>query len=81
VIFRPTPGQEVGNAAYLERGGAAVLADSIAGVEATVGRWLADAGERERVREAAGKLAHPDAAERIARRVLEAVPQALERSA
>ena len=81
VVFRPTPGQEEANAAYLEHGGAAVHADSIAEVEATVGRWLSDAGERERVREAAGKLAHPNAAERIARRVIEAVPGRLERSA
>jgi len=81
VIFKPTPGQEVANAAYLEHGGAAIHADSIADVEATVGRWLADTGERERVRAAAKRLAHPDAAERIARRVLETVPQSLERSA
>jgi processive 1,2-diacylglycerol beta-glucosyltransferase len=81
VIFRPTPGQEVRNAAYLEQGGAAVLAQSVAEVEATVGRWLADGTERERVRGAAGRLAHPDAAERIARRVLESVSQSLERSA
>src|SRR5206468_2908348 len=29
VVFRPTPGQEVGNARYLEAGGAAVHADSL----------------------------------------------------
>ncbi|HTM56862.1 MAG TPA: glycosyltransferase [Candidatus Udaeobacter sp.] len=81
VIYRPTPGQEVRNAAYLEQGGAAVLAESAAEVETTVSRWLGSPAERDRVREAAGKLAHPDAAERIARRVLEGVPQALERSA
>ena len=81
VIFRPTPGQEEANAAFLEQGGAAVHADSVSEVASTVGRWLADAGERERIRDAAGRLAHPDAALRIARRVLEAVPHSLERTA
>jgi processive 1,2-diacylglycerol beta-glucosyltransferase len=81
VVFKPTPGQEERNAEFLERGGAAVHADSIADVEAMVSRWLAEPEARERVRAAAAKLAHPDAAERIARRVLESLPQALMRSA
>ena len=33
VVFRPTPGQEVSNARYLESGGAAVHADSLDTVE------------------------------------------------
>ena len=74
VVFRPTPGQEVKNAEFLQAGGAAVNAESIADVEATVSRWLADPAARERAREAAGRLAHPDAAERIASRVLDALP-------
>lgn len=73
VVFRPTPGQEVANAEYLERGGAAVHADSPDAVAATVARWLADAHERERVRASAAALARPRAAESIARRVLETV--------
>jgi processive 1,2-diacylglycerol beta-glucosyltransferase len=81
VVFKPTPGQEERNAEFLENGGAARHADTIAEVEATVARWLAEPEARERVRAAAAKLAHPDAAERIARRVLEALPQALKRSA
>jgi processive 1,2-diacylglycerol beta-glucosyltransferase len=81
VVFKPTPGQEERNADFLERGGAALHADSIAEVEAAVARWLGDPQARERVRTAAAKLAHPDAAERIARRVLESLPQALKRSA
>jgi processive 1,2-diacylglycerol beta-glucosyltransferase len=72
VVFRPTPGQEVRNAQYLETGGAAVHADSIDNVVATVERWLADPAARERVRENAGRLARPLAAETIARRVLDA---------
>jgi len=74
VVFRPTPGQEVRNAEYLESGGAAVHANSIDEVERAVGRWLADPEARARARAAAAALATPHAAERIARRVLEGVP-------
>jgi len=70
VVFRPTPGQEVRNARFLVSAGAAVHADSIEEVEATVSRWLADPAARESVREAQARLAHPDAAQAIARRVL-----------
>jgi len=76
VAFRPTPGQEVRNAQYLEGGGAAVLADSVENVAATVERWLGDPATRERIRENAGRLARPHAAETIARRVLAALPAA-----
>jgi processive 1,2-diacylglycerol beta-glucosyltransferase len=81
VVFRPTPGQEVGNADYLEKAGAAIHADTVDEVEATVARWLADPSERERVRQRALSLAHPGASETIARRVMEAIPAAVERSA
>ena len=81
VAFRPTPGQEVRNAQYLEGGGAAVLADSVENVAATVERWLADPATRERVRENAARLARPLAAETIARRVLAALPASVARSA
>lgn len=73
VVFRPTPGQEVRNTQFLESGGAAVHATSVDDVAATVERWLNDPAARERVRENAGRLAHPDAAADIARRVLEAI--------
>ena len=81
VIFRPTPGQEVRNAEYLEAAGAALHADSIEDVERAVHGWLSDAGARERVREIAGRLAAPQAAARIAQRVLEAIPVELGKSA
>ena len=71
VVFRPTPGQEVGNARYLEAGGAAVHADSLDTVAATVSRWLADPQALERARDNARRLARPRAAEDIAKRVLE----------
>jgi len=71
VIYRPTPGQEVANAEFLEAGGAAVRAASIDEVAAHIEHWLADPAARERAREAAGRLANPLAADTIARRVLE----------
>ena len=71
VIFRPTPGQEEANAAFLATAGAAVHAGTIEEVESTVARWLADPAEYQRVREAAGRLAKPRAAEAIAECVLE----------
>ena len=73
VIFRPTPGQEVGNARYLEAGGAAVHADSLDTVAATVSRWLGDPESLRRARDNAAALARPRAAETIAQRVLESV--------
>lgn len=73
VVFRPTPGQEVANARHLELGGAAVHADSVETVAATVQRWLADPAARVRVQQNAARMAKPDAADSIAQRVLEAV--------
>jgi processive 1,2-diacylglycerol beta-glucosyltransferase len=73
VVYRPTPGQEVGNARYLEAAGAAVHADSLDTVAATVSRWLEDPQALQRVRDNATGLARPRAAEDIATRVLESV--------
>ena len=73
VVFRPTPGQEVSNAAFLEAGGAAVHADSLETVAATVARWLADPEALRRAQENAARLAHPDAAHDVAQRVLDSV--------
>ncbi len=73
VVFRPTPGQEEANARYLEAGGAAVHADTLATVAATVSRWLEDPDALQRVRSHAAGLARPDAARDIAARVLESV--------
>jgi processive 1,2-diacylglycerol beta-glucosyltransferase len=70
VVFRPTPGQEVRNARFLDGAGAAVHADTVEDVVATVARWLADPAARARVREAQARLARPGAATAIARRVL-----------
>lgn len=73
VIFRPTPGHEVANAKFLEAGGAAVHADSLDTVAATVSRWLGDASALQRARESAARMAHPAAANQVAARVLESV--------
>ena len=59
------------NAAYLETRGAALHADSVEAVEATVGGWLSDPAELRRRREAARSLGHPNAAADIARHVLD----------
>jgi processive 1,2-diacylglycerol beta-glucosyltransferase len=71
VIYRPTPGQEVANAEFLEAAGAATRAGTLDEVAARVERWLADPAARDEARAAAGRLAKPAAAETIARRVLE----------
>ena len=76
VVFRPTPGQEVSNARYLESGGAAVHADSLDTVAATVSRWLGDPAALERARASSARLARPHAAADIARRVLESIGRA-----
>ncbi len=81
VVYRPTPGQEVRNAEFLESVGAAKHADSIEEVEHLVQHWIANPRERERVREAAGRIATPNAAEAIARCVLDSLPSQLARSA
>ena len=73
VVFKPTPGQEVRNADYLQRHQVARHADTVEEVEATVEAWLANPADLGRRREAALAIAHPHAAETIARRVLEAV--------
>ncbi len=78
VVFKPTPGQEVRNAEFLASAGAAVLAESVEEVATTVERWLAEPAARERVREAQARLARPDAAEVIARRVLADIRAAAE---
>jgi len=70
VVFRPTPGQEVRNARFLDGAGAAVRAASVDDVVAVVGTWLADPAARERVRAAQARLARPEAAATIARQVL-----------
>lgn len=75
IIFKPTPGQEVRNAEFLEAAGAARHADSVDEVAATAREWLSHPEVRARLQEAASRIAAPHAAETIARRVLEDVAQ------
>jgi processive 1,2-diacylglycerol beta-glucosyltransferase len=70
VIFKPTPGQEVKNARYLEARGAAFHADNENEVEEVVGKLLAEPSVRTHMCESAARIAAPHAAEAIARRVL-----------
>jgi len=81
VVFRPTPGQEVRNAEQLEAAGAAFHADSLEAVESAVQRLLTDDRASATMREAAGKLARPRAAEEVAGAVLAALSVGAGRSA
>jgi processive 1,2-diacylglycerol beta-glucosyltransferase len=72
VLFRPTPGQEVRNTAYLESSGAAIHADTLDEVGAAVARLLADPEALARMHDAAASIAAPRAAQVIAERVLAA---------
>ncbi|MBV8645578.1 MAG: glycosyltransferase [Candidatus Eremiobacteraeota bacterium] len=73
-LLRPLPGQEERNARYLVSRGAALRAargdgDLCRAVDAVLG----DAEVAARLRTAAAALAHPDAADRIAERIVQAV--------
>ena len=81
VVFRPTPGQEVANAEVLVEGGAAVLAEDIGEVVASVETWIGDPARRDLARSAAARMAAPHAAETIARQVLEDLRGDVRRSA
>lgn len=75
VVFKPTPGQEVENARFLEAGGAAVHADSLETVAATVARWLDDPEALRRAQENCARLARPYAARDIATAVLASISE------
>jgi processive 1,2-diacylglycerol beta-glucosyltransferase len=77
VVFRPTPGQEVRNALYLESGGAAIHAESLDEVAMAVDRWLRDPAARARACAHALAMAKPEAVETIARSVLTAAREHL----
>ncbi len=66
VLFKPLPGQEERNTAYLVERGAAVRAKDLKELTAAVGSSLADNKLRDRMRYAMGTLSRPDAAARIA---------------
>jgi processive 1,2-diacylglycerol beta-glucosyltransferase len=66
IIIHPVPGQEMANADYLLTHGAAVKCNNLRTLSAQL-RWLLDDREAlNRMRESAGRLARPRAAEDIA---------------
>ena len=69
-LLRPLPGQEERNARYLVSRGAALRATRTRDLARVVDALLGDAVVRERVRGGASALAHPDAAARIAARIV-----------
>jgi len=70
VVFRPTPGQEERNSLALSEAGAAIRARTFEQVVSSVDRVLAHPALRESMRNAALRLARPQAAHDIARQVL-----------
>ncbi|MEO6462157.1 MAG: glycosyltransferase [Candidatus Eisenbacteria bacterium] len=70
VVFRPTPGQEERNSIALSEAGAAIRARSFEQVVSLVDRILAHPALHESMRQAALRLARPQAARDIARHVL-----------
>lgn len=70
VVFRPTPGQEERNSLALSEAGAAIRARTFEQVVSSVDRVLAHPALRESMRNAALRLARPQAARDIARHVL-----------
>jgi processive 1,2-diacylglycerol beta-glucosyltransferase len=68
-VYRPIPGQEEENAAWVEAAGAGVWPRDRRALEGTLGRLLGKSGtdERAQMSRVARRLARPDAAARIAR--------------
>ncbi len=73
VVYNPIPGQEERNADYLLENGAAVRANSPAHLVFKVRRLLEHPERVDAMRKAALAIASPDAAETIARKVVEGV--------
>jgi processive 1,2-diacylglycerol beta-glucosyltransferase len=72
VVYRPIPGQEEANTAFLTAGGAAVRAASAAELAAVAGGLLADgAAALAAMRTAALRLGRPGAAAAVARLIME----------
>ncbi len=70
VLTDPIPGQEVSNAMYLLEHGAAVMPTSPATMGYKIEKFLTTPDYLERIRTAAGKLGHPEAAEAVIKTVL-----------
>lgn len=73
LIYRPIPGQEDANAAYVVRHGAGFLARNHSDVAATLDHLLGHPWELKAMMRQARTLGHPDAAALIAERILAAM--------
>ncbi len=73
IIFDPIPGQEEGNAAYLEEHGAAVWVRRAGELSDRLARLIPDTRRRAAMAQAARALSKPDAAAAIAADLLQAV--------
>ena len=67
ILYARLPGQEDGNATYVEESGAGVWAPEPKQVVATLRRWIAHPEERERYVAACRRAARPEASRTIAR--------------
>jgi len=65
LIYRPIPGQERGNTAYLLEHGAALAPQTPAMLHASLETLLADPARLEAMRRAAGQLARPEATDQV----------------
>ncbi len=75
VIYRPIPGQEEWNTHMLVVAGAARVARNPAELARLLESLLGDPGVLEHMRQAARRVARPDAAREAARRILELLPR------
>ncbi len=72
VVYRPIPGQERENARFLERQGAAALADKPAELAREVKSLTTDPARAEAFKQAAGRIVFPDSADRAVQAILSA---------
>ncbi|WP_457637980.1 MGDG synthase family glycosyltransferase [Oceanithermus sp.] len=73
LIYDPIPGQEEGNAEYLERHGAAIWARKMSDLESALKRLLRDEALRQEMGQRARALGRPDSAEAVVRILLREV--------
>lgn len=66
IMISPLPGQEVRNAEFLSRAGAAILAEDTPALSARLGELVGDGAKRSSVAEASYQVGRSDAARRIA---------------
>lgn len=70
IFYRSLPGQERANAVYLEGAGAGVRADTATRLRDRLTTLLGQAGERQRLSQAAARIRRPDAARTVVKEML-----------